>query len=61
MNPVFFNGGAILTPINEAVVGINDDLLKRLPGDVLTSNADDTMKVVATKTLPLSVLRLMPQ
>jgi hypothetical protein len=32
MNPDFFNGGAILTPTNEAVVGINDDLLKRLPG-----------------------------
>ena len=42
MNPVFFNGSAILTPTNEAVVGINNDLIKRLPGDVLTFNADDT-------------------
>ena len=43
MNPVIFNGGAVLTPTNEAVVGINDDLLKRLPGDVLTFNADNTI------------------
>jgi len=41
-NPVFFNGGAILTPTNEAVVGINDVLLKRLLGEVLTFHADDT-------------------
>ena len=36
------NGGAILTPTNEAVVGINDDILKWLPGEVLTFHADDT-------------------
>lgn len=42
-NPVFFNGGAILTPTNEAVVRTNDVLLKRLLGEVvLTFHADDT-------------------
>jgi hypothetical protein len=72
-NPAFFNGRAIMTPTNEAVMKINDNLLERLPGEVLTFHADDTgdindggheemtREVMATMncgTLPLSVLRL---
>ena len=72
-NPAFFNGRAIMTPTNEAVMKINDNLLERLPGEVLTFHADDTgdindggheemtREVMATmncETLPLSVLRL---
>jgi hypothetical protein len=41
-NPAFFNGRAIMTPTNEAVIKINDNLLERLPGEALTFHADDT-------------------
>jgi ATP-dependent DNA helicase PIF1 len=72
-NPAFFNGRAIMTPTNDAVIRINDDLLERLPGEALTFYADDsgdindggheemTREVMATMncgTLPLSILRL---
>ena len=72
-NPNFFKGRAILTPTNETVVKINDDLLGRLPGEALTFHGDDTAdindfgheemtrEVMATMncgSLPLSVLRL---
>ena len=40
-NPNFFNVHAILTPINEAFVKINDDLLGQLLGEVLTFHGDD--------------------
>ena len=72
-NPAFFNGRAIMTPTNEAVMRINDNLLEQLPGEALTFHGDDTAdindggheemtwEVMATMncgTLPLSVLRL---
>jgi DNA helicase Pif1-like protein len=72
-NPNFFKGRAILTPTNETVVKINDDLLGHLPGEALTFHGDDTAdindgrheemtrEVMATMncgSLPLSVLRL---
>ena len=72
-NPAFFNGRAIMTPTNDAVMRINDNLLERLPGEALTFYADDsgdindggheemTREVMATMncgTLPLSILRL---
>jgi len=41
-NPTFFNGRATRTPTNDAVVKVNDDLLERLPGEVLTFHADNT-------------------
>jgi hypothetical protein len=72
-NPNFFNGRAILSPTNEAVVKINDDLLEQVPGEVRTFHGDDsgdvndpsheemTREVMATMNcggLPLSVLRV---
>jgi PIF1-like helicase/Helicase len=72
-NPDFFIGRAILTPTNEAVIKINEDLLEQLPGEVLTFNSDDsadindagheelTREVMATMncgSLPLSPLQL---
>jgi ATP-dependent DNA helicase PIF1 len=72
-NPNFFNVRAILTPTNEAVVKINDDLLWQLPEEVLTFHGDDsgnvndpgheemTGEAMATMNcggLPLSVLHL---
>ena len=41
-NPNFFNIHTILTPINEAVVKINDDLLGQLLGEVLTFHGDES-------------------
>ena len=72
-NPDFFNGRAILSPTNEAIVKINDNLLGQLPGEELTFHGEDsgdindagheemTKDVMATMNcggLPLSVLRL---
>ena len=72
-NPNFFNVRAILTPTNEAVVKINDDLLWQLPGEVLTFLGDDSgnvndpghedmtgeaMAIMNYGGLPLSVLHL---
>lgn len=72
-NPDFFNGRAILSPTNEAVVKINDSLLGQLPGEELTFHGEDsgdindasheemTKEAMATMDcggLSLSVLRL---